>query len=126
VFVRPAKEAFAAAPSISLDYAVMERSDQVRVVPVDLTWSDVGSWDAVHRNMSRDDDGNVLIGDVVAMDVSNSLIRSDGAITVAAIGLEGMVCVVTPDAVLLAPLDRAQDVKRLADELRTRANPRKP
>lgn len=120
LFVRPSREGFAASPNISVDYAVMERSDQVLVVPVSFAWSDVGSWEAVRELLAADERGNVLKGDIVALDVSDSLIRSDADITVAAIGLERILCVVTHDAVVIAPLDRAQDVKLVVEELRAR------
>lgn len=124
LFVRPDPPAFAAAPSISVDYAVMEHSDKVLVVPASLDWSDLGSWDAVHELTPADEQGNVLLGDVLAVDVRNSMIRSDADLTVAAVGLDGMLCVVTQDAVVLAPLDRAQDVKNAVEELRARGHPR--
>jgi len=123
-FVRPRPEDFGAAPNISVDYAVMERSDQVLVLPVDFGWSDVGSWEAVRDLLPEDSQGNVLKGDVLTLDVRNSLIRSDADITVAAIGLERILCVATHDAVVVAPLDRAQDVKQLVEGLRARGHAR--
>ena len=122
--VRPEAEAFATVRDISIDYAVMEHSDKVLVVPVTFPWSDVGSWDAVRELTPADEKGNVFHGDVLALDVTNSLIRSDSDMTVAAIGLDGMICVVTEDAVFIAPADRAQDVKKIVEELRARGNPR--
>ena len=109
---------------ISIDYAVMEHSQAVLLVPVDFAWSDVGSWDAVHELLPADENGNVLQGDVLALDVTNSLIRSESDMTVAAIGLDNLVCVVTKDAVFIAPLDRSQDVKKVVEELRARGNSR--
>ena len=124
LFVRPDASAFASAPSISIDYAVMEHSDKVYVVPVSFAWSDVGSWDAVRELSSVDKDGNVLLGDVLARDLSNSLIRSDSDMTVAAVGLDGIICVVTEDAVLIAPIDRTEEVKQVVEELRASGNSR--
>jgi mannose-1-phosphate guanylyltransferase/mannose-6-phosphate isomerase len=124
LFVRPDSSTFAAARSISVDYAVMEHSDKVLVVPASFDWSDLGSWDAVHELMPADEQGNVLRGDVLAIDVRNSMIRSDADLTVAAVGLDGMLCVATQDAVVVAPLDRAQDVKNAVEELRARGHPR--
>jgi mannose-1-phosphate guanylyltransferase/mannose-6-phosphate isomerase len=124
IFVRPDADSFSASPNISVDYAVMERSDQVLVVPVSFAWSDVGSWEAVREILAEDDQGNVLKGDVLALDVRDSLIRSDADVTVAAIGLERMLCVITHDAAVIAPLDRAQDVKQVVDELRARGHAR--
>jgi mannose-1-phosphate guanylyltransferase/mannose-1-phosphate guanylyltransferase/mannose-6-phosphate isomerase len=123
IFVRPG-DAFAAVRDISIDYAVMEHSDKVLVVPVTFAWSDVGSWDAVRELMPADESGNVLQGDVLALDVTNSLIRSDSDVTVAVVGLDRVVCVVTDDAVFVAPLDRAQDVKKVVEELRARGSKR--
>jgi mannose-1-phosphate guanylyltransferase/mannose-6-phosphate isomerase len=123
VFVRPGN-AFASVRDVSIDYAVMEHSEKMLVVPVTFAWSDVGSWDAVRELMPADESGNVLQGDVLALGVTNSLIRSDSDVTVAVIGLDRVVCVVTEDAVFIAPLDRAQDVKKVVEELRARGSAR--
>jgi mannose-1-phosphate guanylyltransferase/mannose-6-phosphate isomerase len=88
LFVRPDLDAFSALRSISIDYAVMEHSDKVLVVPASFDWSDLGSWDSVHELMPADEAGNVMRGDVLALDVRDSLIRSDADVTVAAIGLD--------------------------------------
>lgn len=124
LFVRPDRSAFEGAEAISIDYAVMERSSDVRVVPANFGWSDVGSWDAVREILPKDDNGNVLKGDVLALDVRDSLIRSDADVTVAAIGLDKIMCVITHDAAFIAPLDRAQDVKLAVEELRARGHAR--
>jgi len=124
LFVSPGAAAFTDVRSISVDYAVMEHSDKVLVVPALFDWSDLGSWDAVHELTPADEQGNVLRGDVLALDVRNSMIRSEADVTVAALGLDGMLCVVTHDAVFVAPLDRAQDVKAAVEELRSRGDPR--
>ena len=123
-FVRPDPTLFAAVRDISVDYAVMEHSEKVMVVPVGFAWSDVGSWDAVRELLPTDEHGNVLKGDVLALDTTNSLIRSDADITVAVVGLDQVVCVVTEDAVFIAALDRAQDVKKVVEELRARGHAR--
>lgn len=124
LFVRPAADAFDAVRNVSIDYAVMEHSDKVLVMPADFDWSDVGSWDAVHDLSPTDEQGNVLSGDVLAIGLSNSLIRSEGNVSVAALGLDGIACVVTADAVFIAPLERAQDVKLVVEELRERGHSR--
>jgi len=124
LFFRPDADAFSAVRSISVDYAVMEHSDKVFVVPASFDWSDLGSWDTVHELMPADEQGNVMRGDILALDVRNSMIRSDAEMTVAAVGLDHILCVVTHDAVFVAPLDRAQDVKRVVEELRARGHPR--
>jgi len=115
-YFRLGAKAFAAAPSISIDYAVMERTPEAAVVPADMGWSDVGAWSALWQIGKQDKDGNVLMGDVLAEDVHGSYIRSEDRM-VAAIGLEDVVVVATDDAVLVAQKDRAQDVKRLIERL---------
>lgn len=113
---------FAQAPSISIDYAVMEKTQVGAVVPADMGWSDIGSWAALWDIGEKDRDGNVMVGDVVTRSVRNSYVRSDGALTTV-IGLEGIIVVVTVDAVLVAAADRAQDVKTLVETLGDRSEP---
>ena len=117
LFYRP-EQAFASAPSISVDYAVMERTSRAAVVPVDLGWSDVGSWHALWEVSPKDGRGNAVQGEVVAIDCEGSLLRSDSSIAVAAVGLKNMVVVTTRDAVLVIPRDRAQDTKLVVDALK--------
>ncbi|MFN7398653.1 MAG: mannose-1-phosphate guanylyltransferase/mannose-6-phosphate isomerase [Sandaracinobacter sp.] len=117
LFMRPGAEAFAAIPSISIDYAVMERADNVSVVPVDMGWSDVGSWDALWRVTAPDADGNVLRGSGALVHCRDSLVRNDGGPFVAALGLENMVVVATADAVLIAPRNRAEDIRKVVDRI---------
>jgi mannose-1-phosphate guanylyltransferase/mannose-6-phosphate isomerase len=117
-FVRPEREAFMAAPSISIDYGIMEKTDRAYVVPVDMTWSDVGSWNAVWKLAQHDADDNALIGDVVAIDTSGSLIRSEGGATIAAVGLEKMAVVAVRDAVFIAPMERVAEVRDVVDRLK--------
>ena len=116
-FIRLGAAEFAASPSISLDYAVAERTDRAAVVPADLGWSDVGSWGALWELGAKDDAGNVAVGDVLLEGASDCYVRSDGIVT-AVVGLEDAVVVVTEDAVLAMHRDRAQDVKRVVDRLR--------
>ena len=116
-FVRLEPASFTACPSISLDYAVAERTTRAAVVPADLGWSDVGSWDALWEQSPKDSEGNAAIGDVLLEGASNCFVRSDGVLT-AVVGLQDAVVVVTPDAVLAMHRDRAQDVKRVVDRLR--------
>jgi mannose-1-phosphate guanylyltransferase/mannose-6-phosphate isomerase len=108
---------FAACRSISLDYAVAERTRRAAVVPADLGWSDVGSWGALWELGAKDAQGNVTVGDVVLEGASNCYVRSDGIVT-AAVGLKDTVVVVTEDAVLAMHRDCAQDVKKVVDRLR--------
>ena len=116
-FVRLDPEAFGASPNISLDYAVAERTKLAAVIPADLGWSDVGSWDALWERLPKDEAGNATAGDVLLEGAQNCLVRSDGILT-AVVGLEDVVVVVTKDAVLAMHRDRAQDVKRVVDRLR--------
>ncbi|MFL1462860.1 mannose-1-phosphate guanylyltransferase/mannose-6-phosphate isomerase [Roseococcus sp. DSY-14] len=118
-FIRLGAEAFRAAPSISIDYAVMERTALAAVVPAEIGWSDVGSWDALWAASPRDASGNALSGPVEALDCEGCLVRSEGMLT-AAVGLRDVALVVTDDAVLAVPRDRAQDVKRIVERLKAR------
>lgn len=121
-FIRLAADPFRAAPSISIDYAVMERTDQAAVIPAELGWSDVGSWDALWTIAARDAAGNALQGPVTAVDSRNCLVRSEG-IRTAVLGLEDAVVIVTEDAVLAMPRHRAQDVKKVVEALRAEGAP---
>ena len=114
--LRPGADGFAAAPSISIDHAVMERTALAAVVPVTMDWSDVGSWDALWQISERDASGNAVLGAAVLMDVADSLVRTEpGGPVVAALGLSDMVIVSMPDAVLVAPRGRVQEVKALSE-----------
>ncbi len=116
-FIRLCPDAFAAAPNISLDYAVAERTQRIAVVPADLRWSDVGSWSALWDLGAKDEAGNVAVGDVLLEGASHCYARSDGILT-AVVGLTDAVVVVTEDAVLAMHRDRAQDVKKVVDRLK--------
>ena len=112
--IRVDEEAFARSPSKSIDYAVMEQSDRVSVVPVSMGWSDIGSWKALVDASPKDEAGNALASDVLAIDCQNTLIRSNGP-KVAAIGVEGLVIVATPEAVLVMRPEEAQRVREAAE-----------
>ncbi|WP_324807128.1 sugar phosphate nucleotidyltransferase [Sphingomonas sp. LY29] len=107
-------DAFARAPAQSIDYAVMEHSDRVSVVPVAMGWSDIGSWQALVDASVTDDDDNALVGGVLALDSRGNLVRSNGP-RVALIGVEGLVIVATGDAVLVMRPEQAQRVREAAD-----------
>ena len=98
-------------------HAVMERTALAAVVPVEMGWSDIGSWDAVWENVAHDSDGNNLAGAVTTIDSHNNLIRSDDGILTAVIGIEDAVVVTTADAVLIVAKSRAEDVKILVERL---------
>ena len=109
--------AFSASPAISIDYAVMEHTASAAVVPIHTGWSDVGSWAALWELGQADEAGNVLTGDVELVDVHNSYVRA-GSRLVGVIGLDDVVVVDTPDAVLVTRRDRSQDVKTIVDRLK--------
>ncbi len=121
-FIRLDPIAFAACPSISLDYAVAEKTALAAVVTADIGWTDVGSWGALWELGAKDAGGNVALGDVLLEEATNCYVRSDGIIT-AVVGLSDAVVVVTADAVLAMHRDRAQDVKTIVDRLKAGKRP---
>jgi len=108
--------AFAKAKAISIDYAVMERTDKAVVVPVEMGWSDIGSWEALWATATRDAAGNATKGDVLQHGTRNSYLRSEGPL-IAAVGIEDVVVVATQDAVLVSHKSASQDVKRIVEQL---------
>ena len=117
-FCRLGKTEFAACPSDSIDYAVMERTGHAAVVPADIGWNDIGAWSALWDVGGKDDAGNVTRGDVYMDGVQGSLVRAESRM-VAAIGVQDLIIVETPDAVLVAHRDRAQDVKKVVEHLKS-------
>jgi len=119
-FIRPGRLEFAAIPSDSIDYAVMERCPgsafAIGMVPLDAGWSDLGAWDAVWDVLPKDDNGNAHHGDTLAVNTSNSLIYSSSRL-VSLLGVSNLVVIETPDAVLVADKSRTQDVKLLVEGL---------
>jgi mannose-1-phosphate guanylyltransferase/mannose-6-phosphate isomerase len=116
-FLRLDPIAFASSPNTSIDYAVMEKTDTAVVLPLDAGWSDVGSWSSLWEIAPHDADGNAAAGDVLLMDTKNCYVHSDRSL-VSTIGVEDLIVVNTPDALLVAKKDRAQDVSRLVATLR--------
>jgi len=108
---------FADMPSISIDYAVMEKASRIAVVPMDLAWNDVGSWDAVYAITNKDTDGNALSGDVVALDTTGSLVVSRKRL-VTTIGVKDLSIIETDDAILVAQRGSSQHVKALLETLK--------
>jgi mannose-1-phosphate guanylyltransferase/mannose-6-phosphate isomerase len=106
---------FASMPSVSIDYAVMERSDRVATLPVDLDWNDVGSWDACFEVMEKGAEGNLMLGDVLALDTRDSLVLS-GKRLITAIGVSDLLVVETDDAVLMARCRDAQKVDEIVEQ----------
>ena len=124
-FLRVDPQAFAQCPADSIDYAVMERIaaggfalPSGMVIPLSAGWSDVGAWDALWKVLPKDSDGNVLQGDVLLHDCRNTLAMSAGRL-LACIGVDDLVVVETPDAVLISHKDKTQEVKKIVDRLKS-------
>jgi len=115
-FQQAVEKHFASMPSISIDYGVLEKSDRVSLIPCDIGWNDIGSWQAVHEISTKDKDGNALQGNVIAVGSKNNLIRSEKRL-VAAIGVEDLCIIETADAVLIAKSDQTQRVREVVDAL---------
>ncbi len=122
LFLRPDADVFSTCPSDSIDYAVMEKSDGVAMVPLDCGWSDVGSWDALHDVMPLDGRGNSFEGDVLSFDCDNTMISAESRL-VGAVGLKEVIVVETKDSVLVADKHRSQDVKELVHQLKAQKRP---
>jgi mannose-1-phosphate guanylyltransferase len=119
VRLTPDPVAFAAVPSLSIDYAVMEKAARVAVVPASLGWSDVGSFDALHDVAELDANGNAAAGEVIALGSTDCLVRTDGPL-VAVIGVEDLIIVATGDAVLVARRGESQRVKEVVERLKAK------
>ena len=115
-FIRLDKKAFESSPADSIDYALMEKSDQVVVVPLDAQWSDIGSWSALYDIGAKDTNGNMIEGDVIARDTTNTYINANHHM-VATIGVDNLIVVDTSDATFIATKDKAQEVKLIVESL---------
>ncbi len=115
-FQQAVEEQFSSMPSISIDYGVLEKSDRVSLIPCDIGWNDVGSWQAVYEISDKDQNGNALQGNVIAVGCSNNLIRADKRL-VATIGVENLCIVETADAILISKNDQTQRVREVVDAL---------
>jgi mannose-1-phosphate guanylyltransferase/mannose-6-phosphate isomerase len=116
-FIRPDTDSFLASPSDSIDYAIMEKTDVARVVPLDAGWNDVGSWEAIYDVRAKDEQGNVTEGDAHAVNCRGSIVSSESRL-VAAVGVEDLTIIETKDAVLVVHKQHSQDVKVLVDRLK--------
>jgi len=116
-FIRLDKQAFESSPSDSIDYALMEKSHKVVVVPLSAKWNDIGSWAALYDIGKKDNQGNVLKGDVITQETTNTYINANHHM-VAAIGVDNLIIVDTPDATFIATQDKAQEVKAIVETLR--------
>lgn len=114
--------AFQKADAISVDYAVMEHTEKAALVPLNTTWTDLGSWEAFYDSKAKDKSGNVLEGDVITVDTQGCYINSRNRL-VATIGLKDLAIVETRDAILVMPLDRAQDVRGIVEKLKKEKRP---
>ena len=121
-YVQLDRDAFAACPAKSIDYALMERTERAAVVPCSLGWSDVGSWSALWELGEKDGGANVTLGDVLVEDTAGSYLRSQGPL-LATLGLKDVIVVATEDVVMVAAKDRAQDVKTLVNRLKDAGRP---
>ena len=119
---RPAAEPFGKAPSMPIDVAVMERTSHGAVVPADLGWNDIGSWRALLDIAPKDQEGSVLIGDVVARETAGSYLRGDG-IALVTIGVKDLAVIATPDAVLVCDINKINLVKGIAEKLGEQGRP---
>ncbi|MBU3641087.1 mannose-1-phosphate guanylyltransferase/mannose-6-phosphate isomerase [Polynucleobacter sp. Fuers-14] len=119
-FIRPGKEEFKNIPSESIDYAVIEKCPgsrfPIKMVELDAGWNDLGAWDAVWQVGKRDENGNVTIGDTLLTNAKNSLVHASSRL-VSAVGIENLVIIETPDAVLIADRKNSQDVKSIVTQL---------
>ncbi|MBN2971420.1 mannose-1-phosphate guanylyltransferase/mannose-6-phosphate isomerase [Roseomonas aeriglobus] len=115
----PDADAFAASPSDSIDYAVMEKANRVAVVPVAMGWSDLGSWDALDAITDNDAGGNTHAGEVIAVDTRNCFVRADG-VRVALVGVEDLIVVASGSDVLILPKGRSQEVKKIIEAMKAK------
>ncbi|WP_069470567.1 mannose-1-phosphate guanylyltransferase/mannose-6-phosphate isomerase [Candidatus Marithrix sp. Canyon 246] len=116
-FLRLDQTTFEQSPSISIDYAVMEKTQQAAVIPLDAGWNDVGAWSSLWQVSEQDDNNNVILGDVLTENAQNCYLRAENRL-LAAIGIKDLTIVETADAVLVAHKDHVQDVKKIVNRLK--------
>ncbi len=116
-FIRIDPESFANCPDTSIDYAVMEKTDNAVVIPIDVNWNDVGSWSALWEVSPKDDKGNTLKGDIIAHETENCFIQNNGKL-IATLGISDSVVIETDDAILVAAKNRVQEVKTIVKQLK--------
>jgi len=107
-------------PKQTIDYGIMENADRVAVIPADIGWSDIGTWASVKGLYSDDEAGNVMLGDTIDLDSANTMVMADGERLIATIGLEDVLVIDTPDALLITRSDQSQRVKEIVEQLRDR------
>lgn len=113
----PSQKAYAQLPNISIDYAIMEKTDKAAVLPSDFGWSDIGSWKSLYYFIAKDTNGNVIDGDVVSIETRNCLIMGHERL-IATSGIKNMVVVETPDAVFVSDMENSRDVKSIVEKLK--------
>jgi mannose-1-phosphate guanylyltransferase len=121
-FIRVDQQAFATCPADSIDYAIMEKTEQAMVVKMESSWSDIGSWQALWEINDKDIDGNSLKGDVMVHNTHNSLVMAESRL-VAVQGMDNAVVIETRDAVLVTSTDQAQEIKNLVGRLESMKRP---
>jgi mannose-1-phosphate guanylyltransferase len=121
-FIRVDKSQFLKSPSDSIDYAVMEKTEDAVVVPMDAGWSDIGSWSSLWEVQSKDESGNVARGDVILRETENSYVHADEKL-VATIGVDSLVIISTKDSILVADKNSVQNVKEIVEQLKARERP---
>ncbi|GAB4415735.1 MAG: mannose-1-phosphate guanylyltransferase/mannose-6-phosphate isomerase [Thermodesulfovibrionales bacterium] len=112
-------EKFSDMPDISIDYAVMEKSDRVVTIPLDIYWNDIGSWDSIFEGFEKNRDRNVILGDVITIDTKNTLVLADRGL-IAAVGLKNLFIIKSDDAILIAKRGESQRVKEIVDILKSK------
>ncbi len=119
-FERSLNQLWPTLPKQTIDYGVMENAERVAVIPSNIGWSDIGTWTSVKGLYSEDENGNVMLGDVLDLDSENTMVLSDGERSVATIGLEDIIVIDTPDALLIARSDQSQRVREIVQQLKDR------
>ena len=121
-FIRPDKNEFEKCPSDSIDYAVLEKTKDAVVIEMNAGWSDIGSWSSLWDISKKDSNGNVMHGNAIAIDSSNSFIKTDDRRIIATLGIENLIIIDTKDALLVADKSKTQDVKKIVDHLKENLN----
>lgn len=116
------RDLFSSLPSLSIDYAVMEKSSRVAFIPADIGWNDVGAWNSLDEVSDKDSDGNIITGNVLVQDCNNSIIQGQNRL-IAVLGLKDTIVVDNPDALLVCAKERSQDVKNLVETINEKGHP---
>ncbi len=120
-FIALDADTFSAMENISIDYAIMEKSQNIAVINSHFDWQDIGSFESFHKLFTRDEKGNTVFGEAIMIDSHNNFIHSEGRL-VASIGIQDLAIIDTPDAMLITHRDRAQEVKQIVQTLKSNAH----